>query len=72
MSRANDALAWTAVIGVVVAAVALLAGLIIGADALRCGFATSGMSIPHRFKVPGGCQVQTRDGWVPLTNYRAL
>lgn len=52
----------------------VLAGVITSSisEKIYCNASTGGMTIPHRWKFIGGCQVKTRDGWVPLKNYRAI
>jgi hypothetical protein len=48
-------------------------GVIYGDGALDCYGKTADIGFPHRYKLIGGCQIETRPGiWMPLDNYRVV
>lgn len=71
--RGSDTVAWL----VLFAAAAVVGLIVLGACVLystaACGWKTSGMTLPHRYKFGAGCQVRTLDaGWVGLEHFRVL
>lgn len=55
----------------VILAVALFAAISLFGQMMECRGKTSGMGIPWRYEIFGGCQVEPSIGvWIPLDNYR--
>ncbi len=62
-------------IGFIAGAIAIAGTLIIFAfwwSAQVCEAATKDIGLQHRWSNVGGCQVRTKQGWVPLSNYRVF
>jgi hypothetical protein len=61
-----------AIVGGFVVMIVLLAFGMIALQRSSCESQFGDSALPWRFSAIGGCQVRTREGWIPSDNYRVM